>query len=300
MIHANRPRRSVLYMSGSNSRAMAKARNLPADGLIFDLEDATAPGMKSEARELVMDQLRAGGYGERELFVRVNGLDTEWGYNDLVAVAGSGAHAVLLPKIESAAMVHMAEEILKANGAPDDLAIWCMMETARGLLRAEEIANSSTRLAGFVIGTSDLAKDLRCAHTPQRLPLLTSLSHFLLVARAFDLVILDGVFLDLEDEVGFNASCQQGVELGFDGKTLIHPKQIAAANDAFAPSHEQITFARAVIQTHEQALQQGQGVTVVNGKLIENLHVEDAQRVIAMAEQIERQEGPIQPNGRSA
>ena len=281
-----RPRRSVLYMPGSNARALEKGRTLDADGLILDLEDAVSPSQKAEAREQVVAALAEGGYGHREILLRVNGLDTEWGEADLAAAAKAGADAVLLPKVESAETVRKAEAMLDAAGAPAELTLWCMMETPRGILRAESIADSTPRLAGFVMGTSDLAKDLHAAHTPMRLPLLTGLSTCLLAARAAGLAILDGVYLDLNDGAGFAASCQQGVELGFDGKTLIHPKQLATANEAFAPSEEQVAFSRRIIEAHAAAEAEGKGVVLVDGKLIENLHVVAAHRLVAMADAI--------------
>ncbi len=233
-----------------------------------------------------MSALAEGGYGHREILLRVNGLDTEWGPDDLKAAATAGADAVLLPKVESAETVRKAEALLDEHGAPKELALWCMMETPRGILRAESIADATPRLAGFVMGTSDLAKDLHAAHTPMRLPLLVGLSTCLLAARAAGLAILDGVYLDLDDAEGFAASCRQGVELGFDGKTLIHPKQLAAANEAFAPSEDQVAFSRRIIEAHAAAEAEGKGVVVVDGKLIENLHVENAHRLVAMADAI--------------
>jgi citrate lyase subunit beta/citryl-CoA lyase len=286
MLQSDRPRRSVLYMPGSNVRAMEKGRSLPADGLILDLEDAVAPDAKLEARHQVVEVLKTGGFGRRELFVRVNGLNTPWGYEDLVAAAGSGADAVLLPKVESAETVRQADSILRAHGAPATQAIWCMMETPMGILNCKEIAGASPVLGGFVMGTSDLAKDLKAAHTFERLPMITSLGLCLLAARAYGLAILDGVFLDLNDEAGFAHSCKQGAELGFDGKTLIHPKTIAAANEAFAPSEKDVVFARQIISAFAEAQAAGKGVAVVNGRLIENLHVEQARRLVALAEAI--------------
>ena len=215
-------------MPGANARALEKSRSLPADALIFDLEDAVAPEAKLMARKQIIDAVAAGGYGKREVLIRTNGLNTPWGYDDLVAVAKAGADAVLLPKVESAEMVRQAETVLESHGAPSDLAIWCMMETPRGMLHAEEIADASPRLGGLVMGTSDLAKDLQAQHTAMRLPLITALGLCLLAARAARIAILDGVFLDLNDHEGFVDSCRQGAELGFDGKTLIHPKQLAA------------------------------------------------------------------------
>ena len=281
-----RPRRSMLYMPGSNARALEKGKTLPADALILDLEDAVAPDAKVAAREQVTEAVRAGGYGHRELLVRVNGLATPWGYDDLVAAATSGADAVLLPKVDSADMVRQVEAVLDAAGAPADLAIWCMMETPRGILHAEEIACASPRLGGLVMGTSDLAKALHAAHTALRLPLVTSLGLCLLAARAAGVAIMDGVYLDLSDDEGFAASCKQGAELGFDGKTLIHPKTLAAANEAFAPSDDEVAFSRKIIAAHAEAEAAGKGVVVVDGKLIENLHVENAKRLVALAEAI--------------
>jgi citrate lyase subunit beta/citryl-CoA lyase len=282
-----RPRRSVLYMPGSNVRAQEKAKNLPVDGVILDLEDATAPDRKAEARDIIRETLaRRGEFGGRELIVRVNGLDTPWGYEDLVAMADAGADAILLPKVDSADAVRRAVAVLEAHGAPDSLAIWCMLETARGVLHAEEIAGAHPRVACFVMGTSDLARELNCAHTPLRLPMLTSLGLCLLAARAAGLAILDGVYLDLEDSEGFEASCVQGRELGFDGKTLIHPKQIEAANRAFAPSEDDVARARKIIEAWNAAKAEGKGVVVVDGRLVENLHVVMAERTLALHEAI--------------
>jgi citrate lyase subunit beta / citryl-CoA lyase len=286
-----RPRRSVLYMPGSNARALDKARSLPADGLILDLEDAVSPDAKAQAREQVITALAAGGYGGRELVIRVNAAETAWGQADLAAAARAGAHAVLLPKVENADQVRAAEAALVAGGAPPDLKLWCMIETPLGVLRAVEIASASRRLACLVMGTSDLAKDLHAAHTPDRLPLLTSLGLCLLAARAHGLAILDGVHLDLNDDAGFAASCLQGRDLGFDGKTLIHPKTIAAANDIFAPSAEELAQAMKIIAAHEQAARDGKGVVVVDGRLVENLHVENAQRLVALGRAIAELEG---------
>jgi citrate lyase subunit beta/citryl-CoA lyase len=276
----------MLYMPGSNARALDKGRGLDADALILDLEDAVAPDAKQTAREQVVAAVKEGGYGHREILIRSNGLNTPWGYDDVVAAATSGADAVLLPKVDSADMVRQAESILDAAGAPDSMTIWCMMETPRGMLRAEEIADASPRLGGFVMGTSDLTKDLHARHTPMRLPLITSLGLCLLAARAADIAILDGVYLDLNDASGFAMSCVQGAELGFDGKTLIHPKQLADANEAFAPSEDEVAFSRKIIEAHASAQAEGKGVLVVDGKLIENLHVENAKRLVALAEAI--------------
>ena len=281
-----RPRRSMLYMPGSNPRALEKARSLAADALIFDLEDAVSPDAKEAARGIIAEAVAAGGYGKRELILRTNGLDTAWGHGDLAAAANLAIHGVLLPKVESAATVRQAAAILDKADAPPDMAIWCMMETPMGMLHAEEIAASHPRLAGFVMGTSDLANDLHARHTRDRLPLLTGLGLCLLAARAYGLVALDGVYLDLNDEEGFAHSCRQGVELGFDGKTLIHPKTIAAANAAFGPSAAEIEQAKRQIAGFEAAEAQGKGVVLVDGKLVENLHVANAKRLLALVERI--------------
>jgi citrate lyase subunit beta/citryl-CoA lyase len=283
--HLTRLTRSMLFVPGGRPDMIAKAARCAADAVCLDLEDAVAPEAKAGARQMVCDAIRAGGYGKRELIVRVNALATPWGYADLAAVASCGADAILLPKVESGDMVRQALSILQAHGAPDHLTVWCMLETPRGILRAEEIA-ASPRLAALVMGTSDLAKDLHARHTRDRLPLLTSLGLCLLAARAYRLAILDGVHLDLGDDEGFAEACRQGRELGFDGKTLIHPKTIAAANAAFAPTDGEVAWARRIIAAHAEAEAAGRGVVLVDGKLIENLHVEDARRIVALADQI--------------
>jgi citrate lyase subunit beta/citryl-CoA lyase len=280
-----RPRRSLLFMPGANARALEKSRELPADGLIFDLEDAVAPDAKAGARAAVAAAVGQGGYGRRELVLRVNGLDSEWGEGDIAAAAGMAIDAVLLPKVESAERVRDTVARLDRAGAAG-LAVWCMIETPRGVLAAAEIAGSSTRVAALVMGTSDLTKDLQARETPDRAPLLTSLGLVLLAARAHGLAALDGVHLDLADDAGFTAACAQGRTLGFDGKTLIHPKQIMPANAAFAPSEGEVTQAKKIIVAHEAALAAGKGIVVVDGRLIENLHVEAAHRIIALAEAI--------------
>ena len=280
-----RPRRSVLYMPGSNPRALEKGRTLSADVLILDLEDAVAPDAKAAARTNIAAALAEGGYGKREILVRVNALDAPWGREDLSDLASCGADGILLPKVESADAVRKALSILDAAGA--DLAIWCMIETPMGVLHAEEIAAASPRMAGFVMGTSDLAKELHCLHTPQRLPFMTSLNHVVLVARAYGLAALDGVHLDLSDDQGFTESCQQGLELGFDGKTLIHPKTIDQANQTFGPNAQEVESSKEIIAAFEEAQSAGKGVVVLNGKLVENLHVENARRILTLAQMIE-------------
>lgn len=283
-----RPRRSLLYMPGANPRALEKARALPADGLIFDLEDAVAPDAKQSARATVTAAVAAGGYGSRELVLRVNSLDTPWGHADLAAAATMPIDAVLLPKVENADRVRLTISLLDALGAPQRLALWCMIETPLGVLAARDIAGADPRLAALVLGTSDLTKELHAVATRDRLPLITSLGLVMLAARGFGLAILDGVHLDLSDEEGFGLACRQGHELGFDGKTLIHPKQIASANLAYAPSPEDIEYSRRVISAYAAASAAGKGVVVVEGKLIEGLHVENARRLVELAEEIER------------
>ncbi len=286
-----RPRRSVLYMPGSNVRALEKAKSLSADGLILDLEDAVAPDAKEVARKQVCDAVKGGGYGMREIIIRVNGLATPWGYGDIAAASRTGADAILLPKVESADAIRHLEAVMKANGAPDTMAIWAMMETPRSVLQSQRIAESSPRMTCLVMGTSDLAKELDCAHTHERLPFITSLSLCMLAARASGLAIVDGVYLDLKDESGFEFACRQGAELGFDGKTLIHPNQVAACNKVFTPRAEDVEWSRKIIAAHAAAAERGEGVAVVDGKLIENLHVESAQRLVKMAEAIEKMQG---------
>jgi citrate lyase subunit beta/citryl-CoA lyase len=281
-----RPRRSVLYMPGSNRRALVKGRELPADALILDLEDAVAPDAKEAGREEIAGALaERESYGARELVVRVNGLDTMWGHGDLVAMAKAGADAILLPKVESADMVRRAVAVLDNAGAPADLMVWCMMETPRGILQVEAIADHH-RVACLVMGTSDLTKDLMARHTAMRLPMLPSLGLCLLAARAAGIAIIDGVYLDLDDQAGLVTACEQGRDLGFDGKTLIHPKQIAAANDTFGPTDDAIQSAKRIIEAYAEALRAGKGVTVLDGKLVENLHVAEAERIVALAEAI--------------
>jgi citrate lyase subunit beta/citryl-CoA lyase len=281
-----RPRRSVLYVPGSNARALEKARTLPADGLILDLEDAVAPSAKEEARRRVLAALARDAFGHREVGVRVNGPATPWGAEDLAAAARSGADAVVLPKVERAEEVRAAEGALAAAGAPPGLALWCMIETPRGVLAAADIARATARVGCLVMGTSDLVKDLRARHTPGRAEVLASLGLVLLAARASGLAALDGVHLDLADEAGFEAACRQGRDLGFDGKTLVHPRTIEAANRIFAPSPEEVLDARRVIAAHAEAEAAGSGVAVVDGRLVEALHVAEARRVVALAEAI--------------
>jgi citrate lyase subunit beta / citryl-CoA lyase len=281
-----RPRRSVLFLPGSNPRALDKARGLPADGLIFDLEDAVALEAKEAARAGVAAALTVGGYAPRELVLRVNPLETAWGHADLACAATLPIDAVLLPKVEAAERVRLVSDMLDSLGAPPELAVWCMIETPRGVLAAAEIAAASPRLAALVLGTSDLTKDLHARETRDRLPLLTGLGLVLLAARAYGRAALDGVQLDLADAEGFTAACRQGRELGFDGKTLIHPQQIAPANAAFSPSPDEIDRARRLIAAYADASAAGKGAIRVEGRLVEALHVEEARRLLFLAEAI--------------
>jgi len=289
---AIRPRRSLLYMPGSNPRALDKARTLPADGLILDMEDSVAPEAKQLAREQVVAALEEGGYGHRELMVRVNGLSTEWGLDDIAAIGASTASpdAVLVPKISTAADVVAAAGALETAGCPGSVDLWIMAETPLCILNIGEVAAAHPRLQGIVMGTSDLSKDTRVRHTPDRLGFITALNLCVYAARAHGLDIIDGVQLDLEDDELLAIACKQGRDLGFDGKSLIHPKQIAAANAAFAPGERELADAREIIEAFEEARSRGRGVVVVKGRLVENLHVEEARRNLALAEAIAAQE----------
>jgi citrate lyase subunit beta / citryl-CoA lyase len=271
---------------GANARALDKARGLLADVLIFDLEDAVAPAQKPGARAAIASALGAGGYGRRELALRINGDGTAWRGDDLAAAATLPLDAVLLPKVESADEVCRAARALDEAHAPATLALWCMIETPLGVLHAEAIAGASPRIAALVMGTADLAKDLRALEVPDRAPLLTALGIGLIAARAFGLAALDGIHADLEDDDGFEAACRQGRALGFDGKSLIHPKTIAAANRIFAPQPDELERARRVIAAYAEAVRAGSGVVLVDGRLVERLHVEEARRVVALSEAI--------------
>lgn len=277
MLH--RPRRSVLYMPGSKSRALEKAASLPADALILDLEDAVTPAEKTAARDLVARTVRARPFGPREVIVRINGADTEWGADDLVAAAGAKPDAILLPKVERAGDIAAARKIA------GDIPIWAMMETPRGLLNAAGIA-AAPGLTCLVMGTNDLVKDLHAAHVPDRVPLMASLGLALLAARAHGLAIIDGVYNAFKDDEGLRAECEQGRAMGFDGKTLIHPAQLAVTNAVFGPSAEALEEARVQIAAFEETQASGGGVAVVNGRIVENLHVENARRLLAEADAI--------------
>ncbi|MDP7650886.1 MAG: CoA ester lyase [Rhodospirillales bacterium] len=288
-----RPRRSVLYMPGSNARALEKGRSLAADGLILDLEDSVSPDAKEEARDSVCRAAAGGGYGGREILIRVNALGTAWGRDDIVAASSSGADAIVLPKVDVADTIREVAAIMDGAGAPAAMTLWCMMETPRGVLHAEEIAGASPRVGGFALGLEDLAKDLHAAHTGDRLPVVTALGLCMLAARAAGIAILDGVHMNLEDGDGLEEACRRGREMGFDGKTLIHPKQIDAANRIFAPTSDELEWSRRIIAAHGAAAREGRGVVVVDGRLIEVLHVAEAKRLVAMAETIrEEEDGP--------
>jgi citrate lyase subunit beta/citryl-CoA lyase len=276
----------MLYMPASNARALEKAKTIPADGLIFDLEDAVAPDAKPAARQAAVAAARTKAYGRREVLIRANALDTPWCRDDLRAIAASGADGVVLPKVDDAAGVREAAAVLAAAGAPETLGLWAMMETPRGILNAREIAAASPRLAGLCVGTADLAKELHCAHPADRAPMLMALQTVVLAARAFGLYVLDGVHVDLDDAPGFDAACRQGRALGFDGKTLIHPKQVEVANAVFAPGADELDRARRIVAAHEAAAARGQGVTLLDGRLVEVLHVAEARRLLAYAADI--------------
>src|SRR5258705_2980093 len=265
-------------MPAPNAGGLEKARPLRADALVLALEDAVAADVKVEARAQVLAAVRAGGYGRREIVVRVNALGTPWGRDDLAAAAEAGADAVLLPKVESAETV--AATMAALGPAP---AVWCMLETPRGILHASSIAAASPRVTALVMGTSDLTKDLHARVTRVRLPLLTSLQLCVLAARSAGISALDGVHLDLDDDAGFLAACRQAADFGFDGKTLIHPRQVAIANEVFAPAAGDVDWARRVIPAPADALAHGRGVAGLDGRLIENLHVDDARRGRALA-----------------
>ncbi|HEY8545533.1 MAG TPA: CoA ester lyase [Acidimicrobiales bacterium] len=282
-----RPRRSVLYMPGANERALEKATTLPADALILDLEDAVAPDAKAEARERVCEAAASGRYGRREVTIRANGVGTPWHDDDLRAIAAAGPAAVVVPKVDSADTVHAIEKALEAGGAPDHTRIWAMLETPQAMLHAEEVASASERLTVLVMGTNDLAKELQAAHVPGRGPLLTGLGLCLLAARATGKVILDGVYNDIKDPEGFEAECVQGRDMGFDGKTLIHPSQVEPCNRVFAPAPEEIERSQRIIDAFEAATAEGRGVVTVDGRMMENLHVEQARRTLALAAAIE-------------
>jgi len=277
------PRRSVLYMPGANDKALEKAKTLPCDAIIFDTEDSVAPDMKAVAREKVAAAVRSGEYGRRELTIRINGLDTEWWKADLESAGAAAPSAVVVPKINSAADVALVEGVLDGIDAAANTTIWAMLETPAAMERAVEIATSSDRLTVLIMGTNDLAKELRAALVPGRAPLLWGLGRCLNAARFAGKVILDGVYNDVKNPEGFAAECAQGAEMGFDGKTLIHPTQIEPCNDAFAPSAAEVEHSARVIAAWDEGIAAGKGVITVDGRMIENLHVDNARRALAIA-----------------
>ncbi|MEL7261239.1 MAG: CoA ester lyase [Pseudomonadota bacterium] len=274
-----RPLRSVLYIPGSKPRALDKARGLPVDAIIFDLEDAVSMDEKDSARDTLAEALATGGYGQRMKVIRINGLDTAWGLADAVAAAGMGADAILLPKVDSPADL----EALAAHTG--DMPLWAMMETPLGMLNAADIA-AHPRLEGMVMGTNDLAKELQTRFRPDRLPLHTGLGLCVLAAKAHGVAIIDGVYNAFKDADGLRAECEQGRDMGFDGKTLIHPAQVDVANAAFSPSEDEVDLARRQIAAFEEAEAAGQGVAVVDGRIVENLHIVTARETLAKAEAI--------------
>ncbi len=275
-----RPYRSVLYIPASKERALDKARSLDVDAIIFDLEDAVTPDAKVEARDTLKAALKEGGYGARAKIIRLNGLDSAWGREDAEAMKDAEADAFLLPKVSSAADVEALAAII---GKDKD--IWAMIETPMGVMKAEEIA-AHPQMKGFVAGTNDLAKELNCRFRADRLPMITSLSMMLLAAKAHGIVAIDGVYNQFKDDEGLAAECAQGRDMGFEGKTLIHPAQVAVCNEAFSPSAEEIDLAKRQIAAFEETEASGQGVAVVDGKIVENLHVETARKILALAEAV--------------
>jgi citrate lyase subunit beta/citryl-CoA lyase len=280
-----KPLRSVLYMPSSNARALEKAKTIAADGIIFDLEDAVAPDAKEAAREQACAAAGSDDYGNRVLTVRCNGLDTPWGHDDLTAAARSGAAAVVIPKVSGPEHLRQVVNTVDDAGAPDDLAVWAMVETPAAVFAVREIA-SFDRVSVLVLGTNDLAKELRASLVPGRAPLLPHLATTLLAAREAGIAVLDGVYNNVKDIEGFEAECRQGMEMGFDGKTLIHPSQVDVANRVWAPTEAEIDYARRVIDAFEEATRDGRGVVTVDGRMIENLHVDNARRTLAVAEAI--------------
>jgi citrate lyase subunit beta/citryl-CoA lyase len=278
------PLRSVLYLPSSNERALEKAKSIPCDALILDLEDAVAPDAKQAARDAACAAAVSGGYGHREVTIRVNGADTEWHRDDLAAACDAGPDAIVVPKVNSAGAVRELVEAMASHGAPERTRLWAMVETPVAMLHAEEIASASTRLTVLVMGTNDLGKELYAEHVPGRQPLLTGLGLALLAARATGRTILDGVYNDVADTQGFLAECRQGREMGFDGKTLIHPNQVEGANAAFAPGEDAVAEARGILAAWEDGA--GAGVVTYQGRMIEQLHVDTARRTLATHEAI--------------
>ncbi|PZU92771.1 MAG: CoA ester lyase [Chelatococcus sp.] len=285
-----RPRRSVLYMPGSNARALEKAREIAADALILDLEDAVAPDVKDTAREQVCAAVKAGGYGRREIVIRTNGIDTPWFKADLAAAAEAKPDAILIPKVSTPETLQQVGTLLEGLWADPAIRVWAMVETPLAILDIERIARAArdrrTRLACFVMGTNDLAKETRARFVPGRAPMLPWLTSAVLAARAHGIDIVDGVYNDLKDEAGFRAECEQGRDLGFDGKTLIHPAQVAVANEVFAPDDAELSRARAIIAAFALPENAGKGAIQLDGRMVELLHAEMAKRVVALSEAI--------------
>ena len=279
--------RSALYMPASNQRAMDKARGLPCDAVIFDLEDAVAPDAKEQAREQVLAQVQAGGYGARKLVVRANSIDSPWGEDDLKALAQSGTPTICLPKIDSVEQLQRCSDLLADSGAPVELGLWAMIETPQGVVNVDSIASAGGRLEVLVMGTTDLANELRIPHRADRMGLLYALSRCVNAARMAGIVILDSVFLNIQDSEAYRADCEHGQALGFDGKSLIHPNQIDIANEVYGLKAEQITQARRIIEVWQAAVDEGKGVAVLDGKLVETMHVDDAHRILALAASLE-------------
>ena len=277
-----RPRRSVLYLPASNERALEKAKSLPVDGLILDLEDAVAPDAKSAARELACAAAVSGAYGMRELTIRINGLGSPWHEDDLAAVCAAGPAGIVVPKVSRADEVRSLASAMTAAGAPEHTSLWAMVETPRAILDCVAIGSASERLTVLVLGTNDLVKELGAQVVPGRTPLVTALSMAVLGARAAGVAVLDGVYNDVRDADGFVAECRQGRALGFDGKTLIHPGQVETANRVFAPSDDEVDTARRTIAAFEAAQAEGRAVATLDGRLVESLHVDTAHRVLAM------------------
>jgi citrate lyase subunit beta / citryl-CoA lyase len=283
--HGLRPRRSVLYMPASNERALEKATTIPCDALIFDLEDAVAPDAKELARERAVAAAASGAYGHREVTIRCNGLDTQWGAADVTAAATSGAAAVVIPKVGSLGQLDEVSARLVTAGAPPAMRIWAMIETPTAIYDARSLA-AHHRVGCLVMGTNDLARELRAALVPGRHPLVPHLATAVLAAREAGTVVLDGVYNDIQDLDGFRAECVQGREMGFDGKTLVHPGQVDVANDVWSPDDDQVAHARRVIEAFDAAVADGRGVVTVDGRMIENLHVDNARRTLAIADAI--------------
>ena len=288
MSHVHRPRRSCLYMPGANERALEKGKTLPADTVIMDLEDAVAPEAKETARDTIRAAVTAGGYGHREIVVRMNGLDTEWGQADLKMAVEAGAHALLAPKVIDGSDIDRLDDAMSRAGAPAEMGLWVMIEMPKAILNIQDIAEAvgRTRMTTFVMGTNDLAKEYRARMTPDRLAFQTALGMSMAAARAYNIVAIDGVYNDIKNEQGLIDECEQGRDLGFDGKTLIHPSQLDTANRVFAPSPHDVEHAQAVIEAFADPQNAGKGVLKVNGKMTELLHLDEARRTVTMDEAI--------------